>query len=110
MTGIVNIGGKDVGMTANAASPYFYKQIFHEDFFKETQKPEVDAEIFQKMGYVMAMQSSMTTPEILKLNIENYIDWISQFDPMDILDKVVDISNIYIEQKKTTVTPKKEAV
>ena len=34
MYGTVTIGGKDVEMVANAASPYRFKQIFREDFLK----------------------------------------------------------------------------
>ena len=32
MKGVVKIGWKDVGMVANAASPYIYKAIFKDDF------------------------------------------------------------------------------
>ena len=38
MRGTVKIGGKEVGMLANAASPHYYKQIFKEDFLQRSQE------------------------------------------------------------------------
>lgn len=110
MKGTIKIGSYEVGMSANAASPYFFKQIFGQDFFRESQKADFDSEIFQKMAFVMAMQDIKTMPEMLKLNQESYIEWLLQFDPMDILNAVGDIAEFYIGQKKTTSTPKKRGV
>lgn len=110
MKGTVKIGSIDVGMTANAASPYFFKQIFGQDFFRESQKDDFDPEIFQKMAFVMAMQDAKKTSEMLKLNQEAYVEWLVQFDPMDFMDASTDIATFYTAQKKTTSTPKRKGV
>ena len=74
MRGTINISGKEVEVAANAASPYIFKQIFHEDFLKKIQEKDPDEDIFQKMFFVMASQAKMTTPEA---GLHSTITWSS---------------------------------
>lgn len=109
MRGTVTIGEKSIIMEANAASPYFYKQIFKEDFLAEVQKAEPSADLFQKMGYVMAMQGEdKKIADMLKLNDETFIKWLIQFDAMDVLIAADQISNLYFDQRKASSVPKNE--
>lgn len=108
MNGIVKIGSKDVGMSANAASPFIYRQIFHEDFLKETQKPEFDPSIMVKMGFVMAMQNEKTMAELMKLKEEAFYEWLEGFEPLDVMMASADISNLYMGQTVKTSSPKKQ--
>lgn len=110
MTGIVKIGSKEVGMTANAASPYLFKQIFHTDFLQETQKKDFDSSIVSQMGFVMAKQSETSkTSELLKLNEIAYIEWLIQFEATDIISAADDILTLYMGQTLTSSVPKNEA-
>lgn len=109
MKGTVKIGSKEVGMVANAASPYIYKNIFHEDFLAKLQEKEPDADLFQKMAYVMAKQNEIEKlSDLMKLNEDGFLEWLCEFDSMDILYAIEEISNIYLAQKQTTSVPKKE--
>lgn len=110
MRTIITIGDKDMELVANAASPYLYKQIFHEDFLREIQKPDPDVDIIQKMGYVMNMQAALSTAEILKLNEATYIEWLLQFEPLDIINAGEDIMKTYYGQTKGTSVPKRKGV
>lgn len=106
MRGTINISGNEVEVAANAASIYVFRQIFHEDFLKKIQEKDPDPDILQKMFFVMASQAKMTTPEALKLNYENYIEFLSGFDPMDILNAAGEISEFYFKQTFKTSVPK----
>ena len=109
MKGTVKIGGKDVGMVANAASPYIYKQIFHEDFLQKLQASEPETDLFQRMGFVMAKQYEMSElSDLMKLSEEDFFGWLMGFESMDIIYATEDIADIYLAQQKATVVPKSE--
>lgn len=110
MHGIVKIGNKEVGMTANAASPYLFKQIFHTDFLQETQKKDFDTSIFSQMGFVMAKQAETDKiSELLKLNETAYIEWLMGFEATDIITAADNILTLYMGQTLTSSVPKNEA-
>lgn len=106
MRGTINISGKEVEVAANAASPYIFKQIFHEDFLKKIQEKDPDEDIFQKMFFVMASQAKMTTPEALKLTFDNYMEFLDGFDPMEIIGSTQNITEFYFNQTFATSVPK----
>lgn len=108
MIGIIKIGSEEVGMTANAASPFLYRNIFHEDFLRETQKKDFDPEIMVKMGFVMAMQNAKPMNEVSKLTESAFYEWLEQFEPMDVMMASGDISNLYMGQTVKTSSPKNE--
>lgn len=107
MYGKVKIGDKEVGMLANAASLYIYKNIFHEDFLKKIQAEEPDGDIFQKMGFVMAKQAEIEKPsELMKLNIDSFYEWLQNFEALDVILAIDDISDLYLANKNGTSVPK----
>ena len=109
MKGIVKIGEKEVGMVANAASPYIYKQVFHEDFLAKLQADNPDADLFQKMGYIMAKQDELDKiSDLMKLTADGFYEWLIQFDAMDVMYASDAISDIYLAQTKQNAVPKKE--
>lgn len=108
MHGIIKIGSEDVGMTANAASPFIYRNIFHEDFLRETQKKDFDPAIMVKMGFVMAMQDKMQMTDMMKLTESAFFEWLEKFEPLDVMMASGDISNLYMGQTVKTSSPKNE--
>lgn len=108
MKGIVKIGTEEVGMVANAASPYIYKNIFHEDFLLKLQAKEPDADLFQKMAFVMAKQADMKLDELMSLSEKDFFEWLTQYEAMDIILATDAISEIYLAQKKGDSVPKNE--
>lgn len=110
MVGTVKIGDKGIEMAANAASPYIYKQIFHEDFLLKIQEKNPDPDLFQKMGFVMAKQAEIKkVSDLMKLNLDSFYEWLLQFEPMDVMTATAAISNIYFKQSESTAVPKNEA-
>lgn len=116
----VMIGGKETAMLANAASPYLFKQIFHEDFLLITRKmtEEKDqavsdataSDVFMRMGYVMAMQAEHMPAELSKLNWDTFYDWLGEFEPNAVLMAIGDIANVYRGQENMTSVPKIKGV
>ena len=110
MYGKVQIGNETVEMVANAASPYIYKHIFREDFLLKIREAEPEADLFQKMGYVMAKQAEINgMSELMKLTIDGFYEWLMQFEAMDILAASDQISTIYLGQTESASVPKNEA-
>lgn len=105
----IKIGSKEVEMVANAASPFVYRQIFKKDFFSETQKPEVDVNVFVEMGFVMSLQASKHAGELMKTSLDEFYVWLEQFDQMDMINAMPAIGEFYTSQEKTTSVPKNEA-
>ena len=110
MKGTIKIGNKNVGMVANAASPFIYRQIFKKDFIAETQKEPIDMSLFSEMGFIMKLQAEKPTQEVLKTSVDDFYVWLEEFDPMDLLNASVEIGQFYMGQEKTTSVPKNEAV
>lgn len=110
MYGKVHIGNKDVEMVANAASPYIYRQVFHEDFLKKVQEKDIEPDLFVKMGYIMMKQAEADAKmsDLMKLTIDGFYAWLFEFEAMDVLTASADISNIYLGQTEGLSTPKKE--
>lgn len=99
-------------MLANAASPVIYKQVFHEDFLRKCQQMESeedqDPELFQKMGYIMVRQAEgLTVKELMTgITIDDYYEWLTNFNPLDIMMASADIANLYYDQQGGTSIPK----
>ena len=109
MHGTVKIGNQDVEMVANAASPYLFKQLFHDDFLIKVQEKEPEPDLFVRMGFIMAMQAKKKTPDLLKLKFEDFLAWLEEFDALGPILATSEIANIYYQQEETTSVPKSEA-
>lgn len=107
----IHIGDKDVGMLANAASPYIYKQVFNEDLLQKfTQMgKDPDNSIGEKLGFIFAKQAETSdVTELMKLNMNDFLNWLSEYDPLDVLMASDEIVKLYQNQKKGTSAPKKQ--
>ena len=107
----IRIGDKDVGMLANAASSYIYKQVFHEDLLRKFQDmgAEPDTQIGEKMGFIFAKQAEVQNPsELMKLTMDDFLEWLTQFDPLDIFLESDKIAELYQRQKEGSSVPKEQ--
>lgn len=111
MTGTINIGDKQVEMAANAASPFVYRNIFHEDFLLKSQEEKPDFEIFQKLAFVMSKQAETSSfADLMKLKVDDYYEWLIQFEALDLLNAAPAISDLYMGQTKKLSVPKRKGV
>ena len=103
----IEIDGKELSVAANAATPFRYKQVFHQDLFavlgNEKRAEEEGAEAVMKLAYIMHNQAEKA--DMNKLNEEGFIDWLEEFSSMAFINAVDDIVNVYMDSAKGTATP-----
>lgn len=104
MFGKIKIGKTEMDMVVNAATPYWFSQVFHEDFFIKSQEFTDGNEggavdLFSKMGYIMTNQADGA--DLRKLSLDGYIEWLEQFEVMDMAIASADIAMLYAGQTKT---------
>ena len=115
MNGVITLGGKEIGVTANAATPIFYSQLFHDDFLNETnetrKKNKYNTESFGKLAFVMHCQAVADGRKHLQelLTYDGYMEWLEGIDdPMAIPNAAQAIYEFYSQQKLTQSRPKKK--
>lgn len=109
----VNIGTKKVPMLALASIDNYYMQIFGEDpvRIQETADGNVALilETMKRMGFVMAKYAELQDRKAMfKLNMDNYFEWLDNFERTDIYEAIGDIRAVYEGQKMTSAVEKKE--
>lgn len=116
MTRNITIGSKELPMTANGATPLRYKQLFREDLMRvlsgsnSGKYDEADVlDALSKLSFVMAMQAD---PEIKVglLTPDDYIEWVEQFDPLDLLHSAPEVVQLYTGSAGSSVALKNAAV
>lgn len=104
----IKIGEDMVPMRATAATAYRYRQTFHGDLLTELakEKPEQEnVELIQRLAYIMS--KSAENADMNGLNENGYIDWLEQFDPMDLLEAMPSVIGLYMESKSGASKAKK---
>ena len=103
----VTIDGKELEFTANAATPYRYKQVFHRDLLKilgnEENAESEGLEAVTELAFIMTKQAERV--DMGKLNYEEFITWLEGFGPMAFIDAAEEIIGVYMDSQKTTSTP-----
>lgn len=94
--------GREVTLSANALTKYRYRQVFGEDLMNSMQdltdrSVGEQAEFFEKICYVMMTQAEKRSD---KASIEDFLDWIEQFEPGEIFEAALDIIGVYQANQK----------
>lgn len=102
----VTIGGIDVPMKANAATPRHYRNKFGSDLLAAMtmmRQGRAVPEAIENLAYIMAKQADQTITE-------DVTEWLDQFDgPMDIRNATPGILSLWGENIATTADPKKKS-
>lgn len=112
MTQKVNIGGKDVGLAASAATPILYKEAWGQDFLLETKnlaEPTIDT--VRRLAFVMYIESKAATYKEARdmLTKDNYLEWLFDLNGAGataIESAAQEIVDVYMGQMKATSSPK----
>ena len=103
----LNIDGKEVEFSANAATPFRYRQLFHKDLLSilgnEEKAQNEGVEAVTELAFIMAKQAEKA--DMGKLNEEVFFEWLEGFGSMAFVNNAEDILNIYMESTETTSTP-----
>lgn len=107
MEKIVTIGGVDVTMKANAATPRYYLEKYGRDVFVDMAKLKAgdtnnnSLRFMEGLAWLMAWQADQTIPPIM--------EWLEQFDsPSAILNAGKEIMLVWGENNQTMAEPKKK--
>ena len=103
----LNIDGREVEFSANAATPFRYRQVFHKDLLSilgnEEKAQNEGVEAVTELAFVMAKQAEKA--DMGKLNEELFFEWLEGFGSMAFVNNAEYILNIYMESTETTSTP-----
>ena len=103
----LNIDGREIDFSANAATPFRYRQIFHKDLLSilgnEEKAQNEGVEAVTELAFIMAKQAEKA--DMGKLNEEVFFEWLEGFGSMAFVNNAEDILNIYMESTETTATP-----
>lgn len=103
----LNIDGKEIEFSANAATPFRYRQIFHKDLLSilgnEEKAQNEGVEAVTELAFIMAKQAEKA--DMGKLNEEVFFEWLEGFGSMAFVNNAEDILNIYMESTETTSMP-----
>lgn len=110
----IKVGEKMVPMVANAATALRYKHVFGKDLIVELQQAKDDTakgfNSLPELAFVMAKAAEAKEGKVNMglLNEENFMDWLEQFDSMDIVTAAEAVINLYMGNSEASVEQKKE--
>jgi len=108
---LVKIGDKEVPMMAMASSDVYYKRVFGEDPLKIVTAQETgdSTNLLFQMGFILAKQAELRDrKKMMALTLNDYVDWLDQFEYSDYLESLSDVAAVYYGNKATTSQEKKE--
>lgn len=106
MNKIIHIGDKEVGVSINALTPELYHKTFKKNFFEEIQNITTDIGVLKEITYIGARRYETENPGKIQLSVDDFYEWLEQFDMFDFEWAGAQIAEIINEQSKTTVAPK----
>lgn len=103
----VTIDGNELEFTANAATPFRYKQVFKSDLFyvlsDEKRAEEQGAEAIMRLAYIMNKQAEKA--DMNKLNEEDFISWLEGYSALAFINAADEIMSVYTDSAQGTATP-----
>lgn len=111
----IKVGEMSIPMLANGATPIRYRMVFGKDLMSEFNQIQEDtgkaSTSLSELAFIMAKaaeafneKKAMTT-----LNQESYVEWLEQFEPLDLVLAAEDIVNLYMGNGETLSEAKKKA-
>ena len=86
----ISIGGEQVEIYANAATPLFYKHVFQDDLLRHIGSDEdslVRTDTCMKLTFILVMQArNLSTGDMIKLRESDCIAWLAHYEYTDMLD------------------------
>lgn len=105
---IVSVGDRQVDFVANAATPIYFKRIFHKDLFAEMMNAgeSGDTESQFALAFVMAKQASEDRTKITTLSDVDFFEWLEEFEVTDLATAMADIVSVFNATRKGESVPK----
>ena len=114
----IKVGKHEIDFLANGATPYIYKDVFHEDLYngmnvngektKSKDQEEADraginlVDIGTKLAYVLNSQAEKRS--VSKLGKDDFYKWLEKFEATDLSDDetLAEIFNVLNSDMATT--------
>lgn len=104
MVKTIKIDDKEIKLTANAATPFRFRQMFKKDLFQilgNEEKAEAEGvETISELAFIMAKQAEGA--DMSKLAEDEFYTWLEGFGPMAFIENAEEILGIYTASEKTT--------
>lgn len=119
---VVNVGDEKIKLLARASTNTYYKSIFHDDPISIQTNDDAglseQVEYGQRLTFIMTKQAeaqeAVTTGRATSVRDfmqtvteDDYIDWLDNFDFMDLQDASKEAVSLYAASSKSTSTAKK---
>lgn len=104
----IKIGTQMVPMRATASTAYRYKQVFHGDLLTELARKKPNTEnlpIAQQLAFIMAKSAEGANMNALDIN--GYIDWLDNFEALDLAEALPAVIDLYTISTVPTSEAKK---
>ena len=111
----IKIGEKSIPMLANGATPIRYRMVFGRDIISEFENVQTDSgkatTSISELAFIMAKQAEAQNEHrpMTTLNQESFIEWLEQFEPLDVVLAIDEIVDLYLGNEKTLSEAKKKA-
>lgn len=100
----IKIGDKEVNLTCSAGTLIRYRDNFESDCMMDMKQlggEEPNTDVLSKLAYTMAKQAS--TEEL-----PEFIDWLDQFELVDFMKALGEISELWNKNTQTSAEAKKK--
>jgi len=111
----INVGEKSIPMLANGATPIRYRMTFGRDIISEFDLAKDDTgratTSISELAFIMAKaaESQNEHKPMTTLNNESFIEWLEQFEPLDLTLAADEIVDLYLGNEQTLSEVKKKA-
>ena len=111
----IKIGEKSIPMLATGATPIRYRMVFGKDIMSEFNKVNEDigkaTDSLSELAFIMskAAEAQNEHKAMTNLNMESFVSWLEQFEPLDLTLAAEDIVNLYLGNEQTLSEVKKKA-
>ena len=111
----ITIGDKNIPMLANGATPIRYRMTFGKDIISEFEQVQQDSgkasSSISELAFIMAKAAESLNEKkpMSNLNQEKFIEWLEQFEPLDLTLAAEEIVDLYMGNEQTLSEVKKKA-
>ena len=111
----IKVGEKSIPMLANGATPIRYRMTFGKDIISEFEQGQKDSgkasSSISELAFIMAKAAEAMNDKkpMAALNQTNFVEWLEQFEPLDLTLASEDIIDLYMGNEKTLSEAKKNS-
>lgn len=103
------IGGGEVHLRANAATPIYYRNMFHDDLLAHLGEEEsggTRTEVLMRLCFVEHMQAMHEPKDLRRIGEEQFLAWLEHFEWSDLVDAGAQAVEVWTGQSESTSTLK----